>query len=162
MNHALPMHYNFNVLRLLVKKPAGLDQFKPLVHKRGGIDCYFCTHRPIGMMQRLFHRYISKLFCSFSIKRAAGGSQNHLFYAVMLVSLHGLKNRRMLAVHRQNRHTLFSCSGNHELSAGHKRLFICKGDRFPCRYSGERRPKAYHSDNGIEHHVAFFHGGQLA
>src|SRR6266487_240436 len=142
MHDALWMDNNFNALHLDSEKPVRLDHLEPFVEQRCGIDCDLWSHVPGRMLERLLRRDRIEFIAGQFTKWSTGCGENNatnisglkwgsgLSAAIFRgteapPTLQTLKNRVVLAVHRQNMHIVLTRFAHHDFAC-HYQNFLAR------------------------------------
>ena len=152
------MHDNVNVIRLYIVQPHRFNQLQALVHHACGVDGDFGAHAPVRMMQRLLLGDVAHLLAAHAEERAAGCCQQNAVDAVARCALQALENCRVLGIHRQNRHALFTRCPHDDLSGAHQRFLIGKRNRLSRFNGSHRRQQSHHADNRRHNDIRFRQG----
>src|SRR6266567_8011476 len=139
MHDALWMDNNFNALHLDSEKPVRLDHLEPFVEQRCGIDCDLWSHVPGRMLERLLRRDRIEFIAGQFTKWSTGCGENDatnisglkcgsaaIFQGTKAPpTLQTLKNRVVLAVHRQNVHIVLKRFAHHDFAC-HYQNFLAR------------------------------------
>ena len=154
MNDALAVNNDVYAVAADVEQPACLDDLEPLVHHCSGVDGDFCTHAPVGVVERLLNGHAAKLFGGFAEEGTSRGGEYKPFERrAARHSLNALKNGGVLAVNGQQAHAVILYRVGYQVAAGNKGLLVGEGDVFFCFCCGYCRAQTYHANHRVEHHV---------
>src|SRR5258708_40357437 len=101
MDNALRMNDDIDFFGRQPEEPMRLDHFETLVHQGCGIDSDLVAHPPGRMIERTFDRNLIEAICRQLAKRPARGGKDNSLYGFRRTALNTLKDRVMLATHRQ-------------------------------------------------------------
>ncbi len=106
------------------------------------------------MPERLLDRHAAQLLRRLAEEGTAGRGEDQLFEHLFVGhALQALKDRRVLAVHRQEPDVVHPDRICHQIAACHKRFLVGEGDILFCLRGCDRRLQTDHAHNGIEHQV---------
>ena len=106
------------------------------------------------MIKRVLNRYVFKVFSFSAVKRPARGCEQYFFKRISGRALQGLKNRGVLAVHRQKLNACFFKPAVYDFPARYKRFLICKGNGSALVYRRQRGSQPRNTHNRIKHGIA--------
>ena len=116
------------------------------------------------MFERVLDRDFGKFFPGPLLgvtKRPAGGGEPEFADGTGRFAVETLKNRRMLAVHRQHAHAMFARLAHHDFT-GHDEDFLRGDGNVLARANGgQRRFQSRCADDGDEHNVRRRQRGQF-
>ena len=157
MHDALRVDDHFDAIHADVKKPARFDHFKRLVEQGGGVERDLAAHVPSGMAQGHFGSDLWQLGRRCFAEWPSRAGENETPHAFNIAALEALKNRAVLAIHRQHAHTLPAGRVHHNL-AGHDQDFLARNrDVFSGFDGGKRGVEASGSYNRNEHQISLGH-----
>src|SRR5260370_30261302 len=108
------MDYDVDPIAGHAEQMTRLDQFQSLVHHGGTIDGDLRTHPPVRMSDRLGRRYRGHGGKITLAEWTSRGGQNDAVNSLCPLKIEHLKDRIVLAVHRQHRCTMPSDFLGHE------------------------------------------------
>ena len=148
MNDALGLHDHLYLIHIHLKQPLCLNDFQPFIHHGRGIYGNLLPHGPVGMLQGILHLDIQQFLFRLSSERPSGSCQKNLVYGLVLISLQGLEDRAVLAVHRKDGYVLFGGQRHDNMSCRNQRFLVGKRNVFPRLDRLNGRPNAYHPHYG--------------
>ncbi|OIQ75703.1 hypothetical protein GALL_426240 [mine drainage metagenome] len=134
-----------------IEEQVRLDQFKPLVGHRCGIDADYRAHRPLRMRERLLDRHVAELSQLASAEWAARGCDDQAQHLARRATAQGLGDRRMLGV---DRHDLSRSGGlHHELAPYDERFLVRQRQRVSHLERRQRRRQPDRARDSVQDDV---------
>ena len=137
VNDALGMDDDVHAVHWNIEKPAGFDHFQPLVEHGGGVDGYFASHVPGGMLQCLFQSDGGKGVFIPSAEWSSGCRQNEARHLVgaSVIHLQALVDGIVFAVYGQDVDTGLA-SGGHDYFSSHYQDFLTGDGKIFAGFNG--------------------------
>ncbi len=126
------MDKDFYLLGGDAEEPLGLDDFKPFVHHRGGVDGYLCSHAPVGVAERLFAGDSLHLCRSVGAEWSARGGQDEFLNGVTNLAREALEDGGVFGVNGKNGGTVTVSKLVDEFSCDDEGLLIGESDGLAC------------------------------
>ena len=113
------------------------------------------------MLERLLDGDAGKLPDRGLAERPAGRGENEPPHRLRRAALEALKNRRVLAVHRQHADAVFAGLSHHDFTGHHENFLRRHGDVLAGADRGQGRLQPGGADDGDQHDVGAWQRGQL-
>jgi hypothetical protein len=143
------------------EEPPGLDHLQTLVHQRGAVQRDLAAHGPGGVLQGLRGGDVLQVAPLAPAERPARGGEDDLADVSGPVSPQALVDRAVLAVDRQETHSLGLDERHHDLAGGDQHLLAGEGDLLAGLDGRDRGSQPDHSRHADDHEVGLRQGGEL-
>ena len=142
------MHQNVDLIGRQRKQVRGFDDFKPLVHHRGGIDGDLLSHAPVRVFQRLRQCRLLDIGAGPCPERSTGGGDDDTNQLCSIARAQRLKQRVMLGISGQNAGPGFRRALHEEIACANKAFLVGKRNRRAAVHSRERRLQSGSTTDG--------------
>lgn len=152
MNDRLGVYQHRYPFGRYAEQPVRLDHLESFIDQRGAVDRDLVAHPPLGMLQCLFHRYVSQLLAAAVAESSAAASDDQPSHG-RLFSRQALEDRRVFRVDRDDRGFVPGCQRHHVTAARHQRFFVGQRHLFACFDRRYRRHQAGVAHQGVHDYI---------
>src|SRR5689334_17552000 len=131
MNDRFGVDHDVDLLRGKTKKPASLDDFKALVHQRGGIYGDPAAHLPYRMLQRKFGSNGLQVPSRCLEEGSARPGQDQPSNFPMFARPQALVDRAVFAVDGKHLHAAFTRDAGNQFASHYHYLLVGQPYRLP-------------------------------
>ena len=128
MYDALWMNEHLYPICINAEEPLSLDNLKALIHHRGRIDSYLCTHIPCRMLEGIGSSYGLHLLKGELTERTTRSREKDFLYLSLMVAHEALEYGRMFRINRKDRRMILLCKSHDEFTSHNESFLVGKAN----------------------------------
>ena len=156
MNYALRMYEYLYPISINAEKPLSFDNLKALIHHRGRVDGYLCSHIPCRMLEGIGSSYGLHLFKGELTERTTRSREKDFLYLILMVAHETLEDSRMFRIDREDWRVILLCKSHDEFTSHNEGFLVGKANLLTSLNSMDCWIKASKANHSGEYHINRF------